>query len=57
VSVTEFTYNNKKICNQCIYLQLDEGSIWEGTCICKTNKVKQRERHVTDKACSYKKVS
>ena len=54
MSVYEFIYNNKKICNQCRYLKLDKDSMWEGFCICTTNKIRDRRRNVTDKCCSSK---
>jgi hypothetical protein len=52
--IYEFTYNTRKICWKCIYLKLKDD--WFGECICKDNKIKNRHRSVTDKACSYKKL-
>lgn len=55
--ITEYTYSAqdlKKRCFGCKYLALDKYSDIIGDCVCVTNKVKNRSRSVTDKACSYK---
>jgi cytoskeletal protein CcmA (bactofilin family) len=52
--IYEYTYNNNKICNGCKYLKFEKGSIFEGECICKDNKIKNRKRNTTDKKCKFK---
>lgn len=55
----EVTYNAKELqkkCFNCEYLKIDEESHGcDGTCICKENKVKYRNRSITDKACVFKR--
>jgi hypothetical protein len=50
--IIEFTYNQNKICNGCKWLKLKDD--WYGKCECPHNKVKERNRHVTDHKCSWK---
>ena len=52
----EYTYNQRKICNGCGYLELDKDSQWVGTCQCEKSRVREKRRHVTDRACSYKRT-
>lgn len=57
--VVEVTYSAKELrkkCFNCKYLKIeDELYGWDGVCICKENKVKYRNRSITDKACVFKK--
>ena len=55
--IIEYTYSTKdlkKRCYQCMYLQMQDE--WFGRCICETNKIKIRNREITDKACVHRKV-
>lgn len=57
--VVEVTYSAKELrkkCFNCEYLKIEDKSCgWYGTCICEENKVKYRDRSITDKACVFKK--
>ena len=57
--IVEVTYSEKdlrKRCYNCEYLKLeDESYDWNGICTCKENKVKHRNRSITDRACMFKK--
>jgi hypothetical protein len=44
----------RKRCYGCKWLALNAGNEWLGYCQCKENKVKNRNRQITDKACSWK---
>ena len=54
--IIEYTYSPsdlKKKCHNCKWLKLDEDE-WYGICKCPHNKVKFRNRKITDKACTWK---
>lgn len=53
--IVEHTYDDRKICNNCSYLKLDDDG-WTGLCECKDNRVKDKKRHVTDRKCVYKRL-
>lgn len=53
--IIEYTYSQhdlKKKCYGCKWLELYND--FNGKCICPHNKVKERNRSVTDKACTWK---
>jgi len=62
--IIEYTYSQRdlrKKCYGCKYFifdkesyDSDELSWYSGKCICETNKIKNRERTIMDKACSSK---
>lgn len=55
--VIEYTYSEhdlKKKCWGCKWLKIREDDDWYGKCECPHNKVKFRERSITEKACSWK---
>lgn len=52
--IIEHTYDNRKICNHCFWLKMKDDCF--GICECPDNRVKNRERFVTDKKCSRKKT-
>lgn len=54
--IIEFTYNNKNICNECNWLNLDKDG-WTGICTCPYSKVRNKYRHITDKKCSWKNAN
>lgn len=61
MGIIEYVYNQRKICNGCTYLELDKyknGNVnpWFGTCRCEKSKVREKRRHVTDRACSWKRL-
>lgn len=56
MGIIEYTYNQQKICNGCKHLQLDKNSQWFGTCRCEGTRVREKRRHVTDRACSWKRL-
>ena len=57
--VVEVTYGAKELrkkCFNCEYLKIEEASHgWDGVCMCEENKVKHRDRLITDRACVFKK--
>lgn len=55
--IIEHTYNQhdlRKKCYECAWLRLDNDDEWVGTCLCQQNRVKDKRRHITDKACKFK---
>lgn len=52
--IIEYTYDNRKICNGCSFLNLDVDDRMVGTCECKESRVKDRRRLVTDRKCKHK---
>ncbi len=54
--IAEHTYDTKKICYGCEHLRLDSSSYWSGVCECTENRVKNRNRHVTDRKCAFKRM-
>lgn len=57
--IIEVTYSAKELrkrCFNCEYLNIeDESHGWYGVCVCKENKVKHKDRSITDRACVFKK--
>jgi len=53
--IAEHTYDNRRICNGCSYLAMNEDG-WTGLCECKENRVKDKHRCVTDRKCTYKRM-
>ena len=57
--IIESTYSTQELrkkCFNCEYLKIDDESHgWYGICTCDQNKVKHRDRSITDKACVFKK--
>lgn len=54
--IFEHTYSPhdlKKRCYGCIHFKPNDKSGIYGNCICQTNKIKDRHRCATDKACSF----
>lgn len=53
--IVEVTYSQedlRKRCFECMWLNKKDD--FNGECVCTYNKVKNRYRSVTDRACSYK---
>lgn len=54
--IIEYTYSPHdlvKKCYGCAWLELE--AEWYGNCVCPNNKIKNRQRGITDRACSFKK--
>lgn len=52
--IVEYTYSEydlRKKCYGCAWLKMRENDNWFGYCECLHNKVKNRDREVTDRAC------
>lgn len=49
-------YDLRDRCYKCVYLKLESNGI-RGNCVCKENRVKNRTRDVTDRACAYKRFA
>lgn len=57
--IIEYTYSQsdlKKKCFGCTWLKLNDKDDWYGRCECPDNKVKVRERSITNKKCVMKKI-
>ena len=55
--IIEYTWSPqdlKKKCYGCKWLKVYEDDDWYGKCTCTFNKVKVRERKITNKACTCK---
>lgn len=54
--IVEYTWSEHELlhkkCYKCKYLQMRDE--WDGKCTCTTNKVKVRERSITDRKCTAK---
>ena len=56
--IIESTYSKKELrkkCFNCEYLKIDEPHGWYGICTCEENKIKHRDRSITDRACVFKR--
>lgn len=57
--IIEYSYSEYdliKKCYNCDHLKLDSSRLY-GNCMCDKNKIKNRFRCVTDKACSFKRFT
>jgi hypothetical protein len=55
--IIEYTYSQedlRKKCHGCKWLKIYPNDDWYGKCECPYNKVKFRERSITDKKCTWK---
>lgn len=55
--IIEHTYSQqdlRKRCYGCKWLKLHDNNQFYGTCACPHNKIKERERSVTDRRCAWK---
>lgn len=57
--ITESIYSKQELrkkCFNCEHLKIDDESHgWYGICTCEENKVKHRDRSITDRACVFKR--
>jgi hypothetical protein len=54
MTIIEYTINTRNKCYGCKWLKLNEDDMWQGHCECPHNKIKNRDRYVTDKKCTWK---
>jgi len=55
--IIEYTYSEqdlKKRCYKCMHLETQSDLDLIGTCACPDNKIKNRQRGITDRACTHK---
>jgi hypothetical protein len=52
--IVEHTYDNRKICYGCKFLKLENSTELTGLCTCPDNKIRVRNRSITDKKCAFK---
>jgi len=54
--IVEYTWSEHELkckkCYKCKFLQMQDA--WDGKCVCETNKVKIKQRSITDKCCTSK---
>ena len=59
--ITDYQYDLHtlltKKCFRCKYLTIIQDSKVYGNCTCKTNKIKNKFRCVTDNRCAYKEIT
>ena len=59
--IVEYAWSNKELiqkkCFQCDWLKMHSGDDWYGICECPDTKVQVRQRCITDKKCSKKKIT
>ena len=55
IMIVEHTYDNRKICYGCTWLVLDKDGM-SGRCECKDNRIRERQRHITDRRCVLKRL-
>jgi hypothetical protein len=60
MSITEYVYSAaalRRRCHRCEYFKTDSPGEWlYGTCVCKTNKVRDKRRTALSRACVWKKT-